>query len=115
MLYPVIARIAVVAYRDADWIVCKPDALFVIHIKVGDVVAVHFVVLVVVGYDVWSGLIRVYIYLIYSCTVCCNKQFLIVQWLYACDADGCQAHSGLGTSFGVHVIDIYAAFESTDE
>ena len=106
---------AVIAYRDTDWIIGEPDTLFIVYLKVRDVVTVHFIVLVVIGNDIRGGQIRVYVYLIHSSTVCSDKQFFIIQRLYSRDADVGQAHMGLSALFGIHVIDINTAFKRPDE
>lgn len=55
MFYLVIVWMVVIVYCDIDWIIGELDMLFIVYVKVRDVVIVYFIVLVVIGNDIRSS------------------------------------------------------------
>ena len=87
VLDPVEIGIAVVAHGDADGEVGHPDALFVVDVEVGDAVAVHRVVAVVVGRDVGFALVGIGVQPVDTGSVGSNEYRVLSEFLYAVDGD----------------------------
>ena len=79
--------IAVVAHGDTDGEVGHPDALFVVDVEVGDAVAVHRVVAVVVGRDVGFTLVGIGVQPIDAGSVGGDEYHVLSEFLYAVDGD----------------------------
>ena len=104
MFYPVIAWVAIVAHSYTYGIICQPDTVFIIHIDIINAITVHSIIFIVVSNDVWSGVIWIHVHFEYSCTVCGNEKFFVIQRFNGIDADISETFFGLTDLFGIHVI-----------
>ena len=77
MFYPFIIVISVISYSNADRIVGHPDSLFIINIYIIDGIAVHGIITIVIGYNIWFAFIGVYIHFVNSCAIG-GDQYLII-------------------------------------
>ena len=115
MFYPLVIGISVVAYGDTDGIIGYPDALFAVNVDVVDGIPVHRVVPVVVGNNVWYGLISSSVHFVDAGSVCCNENFIVSVGTDAVDADIHQAGRYMHDFMFVQVIDKYSSLKSTDK
>ena len=114
MFDPFITGILIVAYCDADRVISHPDA-FIIYIEVVNTVAVHGIIAIVIRHDVGGALIGIHIHFIYTGTICSYQYFFVIEGFDTCNADILQTDIQLYSLMNIHIIQINAFLERTDE
>ena len=114
MFDPFITGILIVAYCDADRVIGYPDA-FVIYIEVVNTVAVHGIIAIVIRHDVGGALIGIHIHFIYTGTICSYQYFFVIEGFDTCNADILQTDIQLYSLMNIHIVQINAFLERTDE
>ena len=114
MLDPLVTGILIVTYCDADRVISHPDA-FVIYIEVVNTVAVHGIVAIVIRHDVGGALIGIHIHFIYTGTICSYQYFFVIEGFDTCNADILQTDIQLYSLMNIHIVQINAFLERTDE
>ena len=99
---------------DADRVIGYPDA-FVIYIEVVNTVAVHGIIAIVIRHDVGGALIGIHIHFIYTGTICSYQYFFVIEGFDTCNADILQTDIQLYSLMNIHIVQINAFLERTDE
>ncbi len=115
MLDPLVIAVPIVAYGNADRIICHPDAFLVVNVYVVDGIAVHGIAPVKVRHDVRFGLVGIYIHFIDARAVCRYQYLILAEGTDTVDADVCQSRLDMECFMEVEVIHINPSLKSPDK